>query len=180
MSFLKYKIDYSKPRKVIGDIEINHYTKKQEEELVELVRKQIVVETKEEKITIKPNNDIDDINIVRYLFENLTNKCDEIKTIDDDELINILNDADFILKQVIDEFFYIIQEIIYNIKNETTKQIYSFVNLIDQNSTLNSLDDISKKLGIDIKDLLKMGQLEGVVSDLEKKRDRSKTKKGVK
>ena len=125
------------------DLKILNPSKKQELELLELI-KNSKLEVEEENV-----NAVVGMNAIRYCFENLTNVGEEIKEMSDEEIEESINNGDMVLTEMFYEVVALIQEMIKSLILDAKQKVKDAQNLIEAIKLEPKVD----KLNSDVKEI---------------------------
>ena len=146
---------YKKLRKSIGKIEIYNPTNGQIEEIKKMINETAKLINKKDNIELQTN--FNNMEMVRYLIDNLTN-LEEVDTLTDEELEEIISSPSQDLFKVIIEFRKIIQQVMEVIRLDVENMIKTLDNMVDGVLDMTKLDMIAKKMGIPLDTLIKISK----------------------
>ena len=125
------------------DLKILNPSKKQELELLELI-KNTKLEVEGENV-----NAVVGMNVMRYCFENLTNVGEEVKEMSDEEIEENINNGDIVLTEMFYEIIALIQEMIKSLILDAKQKVKDAQNLIEAIKLEPKVD----KLNSDVKEI---------------------------
>lgn len=105
-----------------GELFLINPKKEKRLELVEFIK---------ENQKIEFNGETVDIKVIRYILENLTNFADEVKTMSDEEIYEIVYDGVPALNRMIDKMGELINDIAEEILRATIKEIKEIVTMLE-------------------------------------------------
>ncbi len=168
MSILKNHIQ-SRIRKELSNAEIIIYNPNKEEKakikamLEESAKLQISAEG---QLLIQTN--FNEIEMFKFLVETLTNLSDDLKSLTDDEIIEITENGDDSIKEMLREFKSIIKEVSQEFVEAMTDQLDAITELFKQEETFIKLDEVLKSKNLNMQDLIALSQKQNELNELQK------------
>lgn len=105
-----------------GELFLINPKKEERNKLIKVVR---------ENQNLDLNGEDVNISVIRYILENLTNFADEVKTMEDDEIIEILDDGTPSLNRMTDKIAELINDIAEEILRMTSREINNLITILD-------------------------------------------------
>ena len=142
-----------------GELFLINPKKEERDKLIKVVR---------ENQNLNLNGEDVNINVIRYILENLTNFAEEVKTMEDEEILEILDDGVPSLNRMTDKIAELINDIAEEILRMTSREINNLITILDILQYSEQEDKMLEKMT----KLLKKNKINITKEELKKLKDK--------
>lgn len=142
-----------------GELFLINPKKEERDKLTKVVR---------ENQNLNLNGEDVNVNVIRYILENLTNFAEEVKTMEDEEILEILDDGIPSLNRMTDKIAELINDIAEEILRMTSREINNLITILDILQYSEQEDKMFEKMT----KLLKKNKINITKEELKKLKDK--------